>query len=151
MLKPTPRSPDGVHDDLQQIVVLGERMGGVADEHALAEVATLATPTLLGARAVAWLSDQHERCEGCDWDETSRLVLRQAALTRMPRVGRALALAAADLPPELASAIGDAVAVTAPLRLGRELCGVLVCVVAEADARVQALLVLIAQQASARL
>jgi len=85
MLKPPPRLPDGAHVDLQQIVALGERMAGVADERALAEVATLATPTLLGASAVVWLSDRHERCEGCDWDETSRLVLRRAALAALPR------------------------------------------------------------------
>ena len=148
MLKPPPRLPDGAHVDLQQIVALGERMAGVADERALAEVATLATPTLLGASAVVWLSDRHERCEGCDWDETSRLVLRRAALAALPRAGRAAVLDGAQLPPALADVIGATVVVAAALRLHREPVGVLACVVAEGDTRVQALLTLVAQQAS---
>jgi signal transduction histidine kinase len=151
MLKPPPRPPDGVHVDLQQIVGLGERLSGAGDEAALAEMATLATPALLGASVVAWLTDRHERCEGCDWDDTSRLVLPRAALTLMPRAGRAAVLASADLPAELQAAVGEAVVVAAPLRVHRELCGVLVCVVPEADARVTSLLTLIAQQASASL
>src|SRR5262245_43890109 len=137
MLKPPPRSPDGAHVDLSQIVALGERLAGAVDEAGLAEVASLATPVLLGASGVGWLTERHERCEGCEWDETSRLVLRRAALAAMPRAGRAAVLGGADLPPEVAAAIGEAVIVAAPLRLHRELVGVLTCVVPEGDARVQ--------------
>jgi signal transduction histidine kinase len=66
----------------------------------------------------------------------------------MPRAGRAAVLAGADLPPELESAVGDAVLVAAPLRVHRELCGVLVCRVPEVEPRLVALLALVAQQAS---
>jgi signal transduction histidine kinase/CheY-like chemotaxis protein len=143
--------PDGPPADLQQVVALGERLAGASDEPALAEIATLATPALLGASVVAWLTDRHERCEPSHWDETSCLVLRRAALAELPRAGRAVVLAGDARPPALAQALGSAVLVIAPLRTQRDVVGVLACAVPDADTRVQALLAMLAHQASASL
>jgi signal transduction histidine kinase len=134
--------------DLQQVLALGERMCGVGDEAQLAEIATLATPGLLGARVIGWLTDRHQRCEGASWDETARLVLGRAALAALPRAGRCALLTGDALPIDVAASIGDAVIVAAPLRLHRDPVGVLIAAVPAPDARVQMLLTLVAQQAS---
>ncbi len=148
MLKQPRPASEGPLVDVPQVVALGERMAGAADERALAEIATLASPGLLGTSVVCWLTDRVELTNGVEWDETSRLVLRRAALATLPRPSRATHLAADSLPPAVAETLGGLGLLIAPLRVQRDLVGVLVCAVAEDDERVPLLLAALAQLAS---
>ena len=153
MLKPPRASADAAPAELQPaslqaIGALGERLAQVTDEAALAEIATSATPALLGARVVGWLTEQHERCEGADWDETSRLVIRRAALSALPRAGRCVVLDGESLPPAIAAGLDGGAVVAAALRVQRDPVGVLVAVLAPPDSATQSALSLLAQLAS---
>jgi signal transduction histidine kinase len=140
--------PDVQPASLQALGALGERLAQVTDETALADLATAAAPSLLGARVVGWLTEAHERCAGADWDETSRLVLRRAALAAPLRAGRCVVLEAAVLPPTIASALAGGAVVAAPLRMQRDPVGVLVAVLDRPDTQAQTLLAMLAQLAS---
>jgi signal transduction histidine kinase/ActR/RegA family two-component response regulator len=119
-----------------QLAALGDRLGGVIDEKALAEICLTAGARLVGAQAMAYLSDQVCRAHATvgrppAWDDDTLAVLRSTALQAIAVGGRAGALAAEAIPPGLLTTLAPGqTVIAAPLRHQRELVGVLVAVVA---------------------